>query len=79
MGAKFEIGQQVRIIRVADKRKGVKYLELEKYIYETGVVQEAGTVTDFYTPYGSPVCIYVVRLDKDNSLVNVQEDALERQ
>jgi hypothetical protein len=78
MGAKYEIGQRVRILRVVDKRKGVKYLELEKYIYETGVLQETSTAPDSYTPYGLPVYICVVRLDRDGSLVSVPEDALER-
>ena len=67
MSAKFTAGQRVRIIRVDDIPYGLKYSYLEATIDKTGVIQE----------YNAQSSKYVVRLDEDESLINLTENALE--
>jgi hypothetical protein len=67
MSAKFTTGQRVRIIRVDDIPYGLKYSYLEATIDKTGVIQENDAQSSKY----------VVRLDKDGSLISLTENCLE--
>jgi hypothetical protein len=67
MSHKFKVGQRVRIIAVDDIPYGLKYSYLEATIDKTGVIQE----------HNAQSSKYVVRLDKDGSLISLTENALE--
>ncbi len=67
MSHKFNVGQRVRIIAVDDIPYGLKYSYLEATIDKTGVVQENDAQSSRY----------VIRLDKDGSLIHLTESSLE--
>jgi hypothetical protein len=67
MGAKFAVGQRVKIIRVDEIPYGQKYSFLQMTIDKTGVIRG----------YDAQLSKYVVRLDEDSKLITLSEDALE--
>jgi hypothetical protein len=68
---KFKAGQKVRIVRVDEIPYGLKYSFLEQYLDKTGVIQEVQPGAN----QGKNT--YTVRIDRDNSLITLSENALE--
>ena len=71
-------GQRVEIVSMLDEHLKAKYPEVEQYVGEIGTVVESYWV-DFERPnLPKEYYFYHVRIDRDNCVIVVPEDALKR-
>ena len=76
MGPKYAKGQRVAIVSALDVEGKPKYCDVEKHVGQLGVIAEYYRIGFKAENLPSDYYVYETRLDSDNSIIAVPEDAL---
>ena len=73
---RYAKGQKVEVVSALDGEGKLKYCDMEKHVGQLGVVLEYYRIGFKAENLPSDYYVYEIRLDGDNSIIAIPEDAL---